>query len=93
MMLKFGTELPRALEATDFSPEMVISRFRTAAETGDVKSTANQLAEFYQTENHYSLKNLTSVIEVSISIMIMIAMVFLTYLSTEMSSVNVNTNG
>jgi type IV pilus assembly protein PilC len=93
MMLKFGTELPRALEATDFFPEMVISRFRTAAETGDVKATANQLAEFYQTENHYALKNLTSVIEVSISIMIMIAMVFLTYLSTEMSSVSVDTYG
>jgi type IV pilus assembly protein PilC len=93
MMLKFGTELPRALEATDFFPEMVISRFRTAAETGDVKSTAAQLAEFYQTENHYALKNLTSIIEVSISILIMIAMVFLTYLSTEMSSVSVDTYG
>lgn len=91
MMLKFGTELPRALEATDFFPEMVISRFKTAAETGDVKSTANQLAEFYQTENHYALKNLTSIIEVSISIVIMIAMVFLTYLSTEMSSVHIDT--
>jgi type IV pilus assembly protein PilC len=91
MMLKFGTELPRALEATDFFPEMVISRFRTAAETGDVKATSAQLAEFYQTENQYALKNLTSLIEVSISIMIMFAMVFLTYLSTEMSSVSVNT--
>ncbi len=93
MMLKFGTELPRALEATDFFPEMIVSRFRTAAETGDVKATANQLAEFYQTENHYALKNLTSVIEVSISILIMIAMVFLTYLSTEMSSVRMDTMG
>ncbi len=93
MMLKFGTELPRALEATDFFPDMVISRFKTAAETGDVKSTAAQLAEFYETENHYALKNLTSVIEVSISIMIMFAMVFLTYLSTETSSVSMNTYG
>ncbi len=93
MMLKFGTELPRALEATDFFPDMVISRFKTAAETGDVKSTASQLAEFYQTENHYALKNLTSIIEVSISIMIMFAMVFLTYLSTETSSVSMNTYG
>ncbi len=91
MMLKFGTELPRALEATDFFPEMVISRFRTAAETGDVKSTASQLAEYFETENHYALKNLTSVIEVGISLIIMLAMVFLTYLSTEMSSVRVDT--
>lgn len=91
MMLKFGTELPRALEATDFFPEMVISRFRTAAETGDIKATAAQLADFYQTENHYALKNLTSFIEVGISLMIMIAMVFLTYLSTETSSVSIDT--
>jgi type IV pilus assembly protein PilC len=91
MMLKFGTEFPRALEATDFFPEMVISRFRTAAETGDIKSTAAQLADFYQTENFYALKNLTSLIEVGISIMIMVAMVFLTYLSTETSSVSIET--
>jgi len=58
-----------------------------------VKSTASQLAEFYETENHYALKNLTSIIEVSISMMIMFAMVFLTYLSTETSSVSMNTYG
>jgi len=34
MMLTQGVELGRALASTDFLPEMALSRFRTAAETG-----------------------------------------------------------
>ena len=63
-MLKYGTELAKALEAVNFFPEMFISRFKTAAETGAVKDTANQLADFYQMENHYAMKNLINFIEV-----------------------------
>lgn len=91
LMLKYGTELAHALEQTTFFPEMVISRFRTAGETGDVKSTATQLADFYQMENQYSMKNLVSFIEVAISVIIMIALVFLTYLSSETATIRVDT--
>ena len=89
-MLKYGKELSSALEATTFFPEMAITRFKTAAETGDVKATAVQLADYYEMENHYSMKNLISVIEVSISLMIMGAMVFLTVLSSETASIKIN---
>lgn len=90
LMLKYGTELAHALEQTDFFPDMVISRFRTAGETGDVKATATQLADFYQMENQYSMKNLVSFIEVGISVIIMIALVFLTYLSSETATIRVD---
>ncbi|HEY5615082.1 MAG TPA: type II secretion system F family protein [Bacteroidota bacterium] len=89
-MLKYGTELPKALEWTTFFPEMVLSRFKTASETGTVKDTAVQLADFYEMENRYALKNLTNVIELSISGMIMIVMVFLTYLSSESASIKID---
>lgn len=88
LMLKYGTELAQALEQTNFFPEMVISRFRTAGETGDVKGTATQLADYYQMENQYAMKNLLSIIEVSISILIMVSMIFLTLLSSETASMN-----
>ena len=88
-MLKYGTELAKALEAVNFFPEMFISRFKTAAETGAVKDTANQLADFYQMENHYAMKNLINFIEVIISVIIMVAMIFLTLLSSETASMNI----
>lgn len=89
-MLKYGTEFARAMEMTKFFPEMALSRFRTAAETGDVKGTATQLADYYELENKYAMKNLISVIEVSISLIIMGAMVFLTLLSSETASIKID---
>ena len=91
LMLKYGTELAHALEQTNFFPDMVVSRFRTAGETGDVKATATQLADYYQMENQYAMKNLVSFIEVAISVIIMGALVFLTYLSSETASIRVDT--
>jgi type IV pilus assembly protein PilC len=88
-MLKYGTELAKALEAVNFFPEMFISRFKTAAETGAVKDTASQLADYYQMENHYAMKNLINFIEVFISVIIMGAMIFLTLLSSETASLNI----
>ncbi|HXG37320.1 MAG TPA: type II secretion system F family protein [Bacteroidota bacterium] len=89
-MLKYGTELPKALEWTTFFPEMAVSRFKTASETGTVKETAIQLADYYEMENRYALKNLTNVIELAISGVIMIVMVFLTYLSSETATIKID---
>jgi type IV pilus assembly protein PilC len=91
LMLKYGTELAHALEQTAFFPDMVVSRFRTAGETGDVKATSSQLADYYQMENQYAMKNLVSFIEVAISMIIMGALVFLTYLSSETASIRIDT--
>lgn len=89
MMLKFGTELGKALEAAEFFPELFISRFKTAAETGAVKDTAIQLADYYQMDNQYAMKNLVSFIEVGISIIIMVTLVFLTLLSSETATLRI----
>ena len=91
MMLKYGVELSSAMTATKFFPDLFLSRFKTASETGTVKETSVQLAEYYQTENQYAMKNLISIIEVSISVIIMLTMVFLTVLSSETASIDVNT--
>ena len=90
-MLNYGTELAQALEWTKFFPDMVISRFRTAGETGNVKATALQLADFYEMENHYSMKNLVTVIEVAITVIIMFSMMFLTFLSSETATIKIET--
>ncbi|MBM4162616.1 MAG: hypothetical protein FJ217_16135 [Ignavibacteria bacterium] len=88
-MLKYGTEFWKSLEMTRFFPEMVVSRFRTAAETGSVKSTSTQLADYYEMENRYAMKNLVNVIEVGVSLVIMVSMVFLTLLSSETATIKI----
>ena len=88
-MLKYGTEFAKAMEMTTFFPEMVISRFRTASETGSVKQTAIQVADYYEMENRYAMKNLINVIEVGVSMVIMGSMVFLTLLSSETATIKI----
>ena len=88
-MLKYGTELSKALNAADFFPDVFISRFGTASETGAIKDTAMQVADYYQLENQFSMKNLMSFIEIMITVVIMAALVFLTILSTETASLNI----
>lgn len=93
MMLTQGVELGRALAATEFLPEMALSRFRTAAETGSVKVTAQQLADYYETENSFAMKNLVSMIELGVTILIMGSLVFLTLLSSETASIDTSKIG
>jgi type IV pilus assembly protein PilC len=88
-MLKYGTEFWKSLDMTSVFPEMVVSRFRTASETGSVKVTAVQLADYYEMENRYAMKNLVNVIEVGVSLVIMVSMVFLTLLSSETATVKI----
>jgi type IV pilus assembly protein PilC len=88
-MLKYGTDLSKALSAADFFPDVFISRFSTASETGAIKDTALQVADYYQLENQFSMKNLMSFVEISITLIIMLALVFLTLLSTETASLNI----
>ncbi len=87
LMLKYGVELGRAIEEMNFFPEIVVSRFKTGAETGNVKETAIQLADYYQMGNAYAMKNLANVIEMSVTVMITLSLVFLTYLSSETANV------
>jgi type IV pilus assembly protein PilC len=88
-MLKYGTEFWKAVDMVGFFPNMIVSRFHTASETGSVKSTAVQLADYYEMENRYAMKNLVNVIEVGVSLVIMVSMVFLTLLSSETASIKI----
>jgi len=89
LMIRFGVELGKAMEETGFFPEIVISRLKTGAETGNVKATAIQIADYYQMENGYAMKNLANVIEMSVTIMITLSLVFLTFLSSETANVRI----
>jgi type IV pilus assembly protein PilC len=87
MMLERGKGLPEAFEATGVFTKTVLSRFASGAETGTVKTTALQLAEYYEKETTYRMKNTVEAIQLSISMIIMLVLTALTLVSSETATV------
>ena len=83
MMVTQGKGLTESLAATKVFTETAISRFHSGAETGTVKNTALQLANYYEKETGYKLKNAIDFIQVIISMFIMVVMILLTIVSSE----------
>jgi type IV pilus assembly protein PilC len=83
MMLERGKGLTEAFEASGVFTKTAISRFSSGAETGTVKTTALQLAEYYEKETSYRMKNAIEVIQLSVSMIMMIVLTALTLVSSE----------
>lgn len=83
MMVTQGKGLTESLAATGVFTETAISRFHSGAETGTVRNTALQLANYYEKETGYKLKNAIDFIQVIVSMVIMIVMIALTLVSSE----------
>jgi type IV pilus assembly protein PilC len=89
MMLERGRGLTEAFEASGVFTRTAISRFNSGAETGTVKTTALQLAEYYEKETSYKLKNAVEAISLSVNMVIMIVLTALTLVSSETATVKV----
>ena len=87
MMLERGKGLTEAFEATGVFTATAISRFNSGAETGTVKNVAIQLAEYYEKESGYRLKNVIQAIELFVQMIIMIVLTGLTLVSSETATV------
>ena len=87
MMLKEGHGLVEALEATGVFTDTAISRYRSGAETGTIRKTALQLAEYYERDTSYRMKAVVDFINVNISLIIMIVMIGLTIVSSETATI------
>ncbi len=83
MMVTQGKGLTESLAATNVFTETAISRFHSGAETGTVRSTALQLANYYEKETGYKLKSAIDFIQVIVSLIIMSVMIALTIVSSE----------
>ncbi len=88
MMVTQGKGLTESLAATNVFTETTISRFHSGAETGTVRSTALQLANYYEKETGYKLKNAIDFIQVIVSMIIMIVMIALTIVSSESAMIS-----
>lgn len=87
LMLQKGKGLTEAFEASGVFTKTAISRFNSGSETGTVKQTAYQLAEYYEKETTYRLRNAIEVIQISIAMFIMIVLTLLTIVSSETAMV------
>ncbi|MEK9138592.1 MAG: type II secretion system F family protein [Bacteroidota bacterium] len=87
MMVQRGAGITEAFEATGVFTKTAISRFHSGAETGTVKHTALQLAEYYEKETSYKMRNAIDYIQVMISMVIMIVLTALTIVSSETATI------
>lgn len=87
MMTQKGAGITEAFEASGVFTKTALSRFHSGAETGTVKHTALQLAEYYEKETSYKMRNAIDYIQVLISMIIMIVLTALTIVSSETATV------
>ncbi len=85
MMLAEGKGIVEAMEGTGVFTTTAISRFRSGAESGALRSNALQLANYYETETSYRMEKAVSMIDLMVTMIIMVVMVGLTIVSAETS--------
>jgi type IV pilus assembly protein PilC len=93
MMIKKGIGITDAFEATGVFTETALSRLHSGEETGTIKNTSLQLANYYESETVYKLKNFIEVVQVVIAMIIMVVMIALTLVSAETATVRPKTPG
>lgn len=93
LMLKKGVGVTDAFEAAGVFTETAISRIHSGEESGTIKNTALQLANYYESETVFRLKNLIEIIQVTIAMIIMVIMIALTLVSAETATVRPKTPG
>lgn len=87
MMLGKGIGLVEAFAAAGVFTPAALSRFHTGAETGTVKKSAIQIANYYEKETVYKLKNVVDFIQLIVAMLIMIVLTALTIVSSETATI------
>ena len=88
LMIKKGIGVTEAFEASGVFTATALSRFHSGEETGTIKNTALQLANYYESETVYRLKNLIEMVQVVIAMVIMVVMIALTLVSAETATIS-----
>lgn len=83
IMMKKGIGISDALIATGVFPDTAISKFRQGEETGNIKKAAIQLANYYESDTVYRLRNFIEWVQIMIAMYILVVMILLTVVSAE----------
>ena len=87
LMVKKGVGITDAFAASGVFTETALSRLHSGEETGTIKNTSLQLANYYEAETVYKLKNFIEIVQVVIAMIIMVVMILLTLVSAETATV------
>ncbi len=85
MMVAQGADLVRAMEASGVFTHMTLARFRSGSETGNVRKSAEQMADYYERETELKLKTVIEGIQTAVAVFITIAICLLTVISSEIA--------
>ncbi len=88
MMVAQGADLVRSMEASGVFTSMALARFRSGAETGSVRKSALQMADYYEKETSLKLKSAVETIQTVVAVIITIAICFLTIISSEIALIS-----
>ena len=88
MMLREGRGLVDSFRESGVFTPTALSRFNSGAETGTVKMTAAQIANYYEKETVYKLKNAVDLVQIIVAMVIMVVMTALTLVSSETALVS-----
>jgi type IV pilus assembly protein PilC len=92
LMMARGTDLITAMEAAEVFTPMVLARFRTGAETGSVRESANEMGEFYEKETTLKLETTVEGIKTATAVLISIMVAILTIVSAESALIQPTTS-
>ena len=87
-----GTDLVDAMQASGVFLPMTLARFRTGAESGAVKESAEEMADFYQQECDLKLETAVETIKTGVAIYISLIVAFLTVISAESAFISPTTS-
>ncbi len=93
LMIKKGVGITDAFAASGVFTETALSRLHSGEETGTIKNTSLQLANYYESETVYKLKNFIEIVQIVIAMVIMVVMILLTLVSAETATVHPKTPG
>lgn len=83
LMMSKGTDVIEAMEASGVFLPMMIARFRSGQETGGVRESADEMAEFYEKETTLKMETAVETIKTGTAIVISILVGILTVISAE----------
>ncbi len=93
MMMEKGIGISDALVATGVFPETAISKFKQGEETGNIKKAAIQLANYYESDTTYKIKNFIEWVQIIMALYITVVMILLTLVSAETAVVSPTSSG
>jgi type IV pilus assembly protein PilC len=92
MMVAQGADLVHAMEASGVFTPMTLARYRTGAETGAVRKSAQQMADYYEKETTLKLQVAVQSIQTAVALFIGLLVAFLTVLSAETALIRPSAN-